>query len=170
MNVANKQQTNEAQDRQLACKAAYEALTEEEHYAWNACRYTFRTLTNYDKLFVIWDIENGIPKIIGRIRTLELSLCSEGFNAQVSVEIGNSVAEMSVTHAPMPLFEDKVFCHIPFIVTAFYTPRPQTGKMVLRLPFVFKTQAKPWDKHSGVRVSQLKELREMFPEMEDLFV
>lgn len=167
--VTEKQRSNEEQDKRLAVEAAYSTLTTAEFAAWQACRYTFRSSAHYDKIFVIWKYVRNQARVEGFIRMLEPSICAEtGISIQIGLEIGEATYEMSLTHAPMPIFENKVFCHIPFIITAFYTPDLRTKRMVLRLPLVFKTEAKPWDLDGGIRVTQLSDFRNEHPAYKDL--
>ena len=160
MTVPEKQKANELLDKQLAFKAAHEALTDEELCNWRACQHTFRTFVHYDKLFVAWEYRDGEPHIIGSLRFLEPSIHQEtGVDIQVLVKHEGLTSEVSVSHEPVPLFDSRVFCHVPFVITGFYTPHLNTGRLTLRLPVVFKTEAKPWGITEGAHLTAFGEFR-----------
>lgn len=170
--VATKRRANEALDKDLTLKSAHATLSSSELNAWINCRYTGKVTTNYDKLFVIFNYEEEMPQVLAAVRILEMDVSQvSGFSLQLAVEIGGvPTSEFSIGHEPVPIFEDKIFCHIPHIVTAFYTPHFATGKFVLRLPMVYKSQAKPWDGGAGVRMMTLPEFKADHPEMKYLAI
>ena len=164
--AAKSLEANKLLDKTLATEAAYETLDDVELEGWKACRYTFRTAANYAKIFVVYTLDRGSAKVLCIVRTLEIDICHlSGMSMQVSVEVpGFAPVEYSVGHDPVPIFEEKIFCHIPYVISAFYTPHLVTGKFVLRVPVVFKTEAKPWDTAPGVRLVSLSDFKSTFPE------
>jgi hypothetical protein len=148
---------------ELTFAQAKKYLTPEELQAWRDCRYTFRCLSHYNKIFALYDTKNGEPKILGKITVLEPNICRyEGLGMQVRVDLETGATyEVAIIQAPTPVYEGKVFMHVPFNVTAFYLPR--NHRMNLQLPIVVKTQAKPHDA-SGTRVLGLSAFKKEFPQ------
>jgi hypothetical protein len=161
--VAEKLQEALQLEVELTFAQAKKYLTPDELEAWRDCRYTFRCLAHYNKILILYSLEDGEPKIKGSITTLEPSICRyEGIGMQVRVDLANGATyEVSVIQAPTPVYEEKVFIHVPFNVTAFYLPRQQ--RMILQLPIVVKTQAKPWDAY-GTRVLGVSAFKKEFPQ------
>jgi hypothetical protein len=148
---------------ELTFAQAKKYLSSDELEAWRDCRYTFRCLAHYNKIFILYAMLEGEPSIRGSITVLEPHICkNEGIGMQVRVDLKTGATyEVSVIQAPTPVYEEKVFIHVPFNVTAFYLPRHQ--RMILQIPVVVKTQAKPWDAY-GVRVLGLSAFKKEFPQ------
>ena len=167
--MTEKQQELAAVEKELARKQAATYLSTEQFDKWQDCRFTFRTHGHYNKLFTLWELEDSKPKVLGGVRVLEPSASRRnGLEIRLSIETDSGRSEIVVSHSPTPIFGDKVFCHIPFMAVCRYVPVEKTGAMLLRMPLVFKTEGKPWEDDTGVRLTALGEFRAAFPEFAGL--
>lgn len=162
---------DDTEDKRLTLEAATNNLSDSLFRAWEACRFTYRTYTYINKVFVIWEVIDAEPVVIGSVRILEPSISRySGFSLKCLVTVGLSQREAIITHTPTAVYLDKVFISIPFNVTAKFVPKNDMGVHNLFIPAVIKHAAKPWDPVYGVRLTQQSEFKATYPQFKELML
>ena len=159
---------SDKQDRELAVQLASQALSPYEFRSWQECRFAFRSYTHYNRIFVIHDLVNGEPVVLGSMRILDASVNPHaGLQIEASIETEFEKHTLTLSHAARAVFSDKIFVHIPFAFTVFYMPDHNTGRMVLKIPIVIKQEGRP-GQDGGVRLTPISEFRATHSKFRDL--
>ena len=159
-------------ERSLAAQLSKENQPPSCHTEWVNAGFTFRILTHYDKILVVWRQGPKGPQVLGKLRITEFELDSRnGLGVCIESDLGSKPDGMQwVSHDPSRLFDLPVFAHVPFISEVTYIPESQdAGNFVVRVPLVFKTASNPSaPKLNDIYVTQIGEFRGRYPEFEDL--
>ena len=159
-------------ERNLAAQLSKEHQPASCHTEWTNAGFTFRVLTHYNKIFVVWRQGSNGPQALGKFRVVEFELDSRnGIGVCIESDLGSAPDGMQwVSHDPSRLFDLPVFAHVPFISEVTYIPESHDpDNFVVRVPLVFKTASNPAAaKPNDIYVTQIGEFRGRYPEFADL--
>lgn len=153
---------------ELTAEAAREVLSDNAFASWQALNCNQLVYAEYGTRFVVftWD---GEPNILAVGELGELSFKSYSRGMKADFEIGGDYFRLD--HNPSPIWQNKVFLHIPWAPRLVYGKRRRNKDPKLAWPMVIRTEGNHNNLKPGqIFTTRLSDFKQAFPQYREIIL